>query len=205
MLISETFYFYKCYKLVFQYKYFKKNYGCWIMIFLTFCHIIIYIYFCIDDLKKIKSALKKNALPPPDEDNNVEEEKYHIDHENDEIESEQNFANPPFKKKNKNEFNNSENDIKKVNTKEYIFNSKKNQSSNILRKNYFEGIDDIKRGIHHNSIKSSNNNSYIYESNKKKEDKRLSKFFKKKSKIRTQESQPVIFNMNTKENINRQN
>ena len=205
MFISETFYVYKCYKLVFQYKYFKKNYGCWIMIFLTFCHIIIYIYFCIDDLKKIKSALKKNSLPPPDEDNNIEEEKYHIDHENDEIESEQNFANPPFKKKNKNEFNNSENDIRKVKTKEYIFNKKKNQSSNILNKNYFEGIDDIKRGTHHNSIKSSNNNSYIYESNKKKEDKRLSKFFKKKSKIRTQESQPVIFNMNTNDNLNSQN
>ena len=78
-------------------------------------------------------------------------------------------------------------------------------NSNILRKNYFEGIDDIKRGIHHNSIKSSNNNSYIYESNKKKEDKRLSKFFKKKSKIRTQESQPVIFNMNTNDNLNSQN
>ncbi len=107
MFISETFYVIKCYKLIYNWSYFKKNYGCWILLVLLIIHIILCIYFFIDNLKNIRKALNLNSNvyneicinENKNEDNNqfleVKNKHIKIDSQN-EL---KNGANPPIKVK----------------------------------------------------------------------------------------------------------
>ena len=189
MFISETFYVVKCYKLVFNKKYFKKNYGCWILLILTVIHIAIFIYFCIDNLKVIKKALSKNIKPPPNEDNFEEnDEKYNMTLNNNDNE-EKNYPNPPLRNKKDNSFeeeNNNEidtsmkNNIRKVNT-------------NISLNDYFNDKNLIHKKHHH----TFSNNSFI---NLKKDNKKTKSQFHKIqiNKIQNIEENVISTNTNLK-------
>ena len=104
MFVSETFYVVKCYKLIFNWNIFKKNYGCWILLILLIIHIILCIYFFIDNLKNIRIALKKNSNlydeisenENKNEENQIIEDKTNHIKINSQLEL-KNGANPPIK------------------------------------------------------------------------------------------------------------
>ena len=152
MFISETFYVVRCYKLVFNKNYFKKNIGCWILLFLTLIHIIIFIYFLIDDLKIIKATLKKNIKPPPNEDNYEENDENSNINKNIDLFEEKAPLNPPIRN-NKYNLSDDEND-NKIDTS--IKNKIRKLTTHTTTHNSI-----IERNFHHKLTHSYSNNSLV--------------------------------------------
>ena len=174
MFISETFYVVKCHKIVFNGKYFKHNYGCWILLFLTTVHIILYIYFCKDDLKKIKKALKENTENPFENkekmklnvNKTLENNNKNVDENKEDFE---NGGNPPIKQKSTRQTSNDHleitNDEETESNKNVLKKSKRKESSQkykkennflinykIKKKSHFSGLKPIIVGKNENII-----------------------------------------------------
>ena len=177
MFISETFYVVKCYKLIFNWNYFKTNYGCWILLVLLIIHIILCIYFFIDNLKNIRKALKVNTNlndetcnnENKNEDNNqiLEEKNHHI-----KISSQielKNGANPPIKIK---KIRNGSNIIESIETIE----SKKSDTNNNI-----SGIQNLKNLSIEKYIKEDNQESKSSLKNSFHSNNKKSKFYENKS------------------------